>query len=532
MYRKPYFKLGLILLLLLVFLIPRNAHALDPTDAVMKTVLLQIYGILYIGLQGIISAMAFLTKTLDTVINLQLNADLPVLAAGWTLIRNFTNMFFIVIMIIIAFATIFDAFDLDILGVRGGDMRGILVKLVMTAVLINFSLVIGGLVIDATQTINGVFLNAINDFGNQLGQLLNPCVLVGCPEQVANAGSTSNFWIASFLSNPSITLADALARGLIKLDSIDTLVVIRLFSSVVLAGMIAFSLLVAVIFSIIRIPIIWTLLVISPLAWLAGILPSTRKLNGKWWHHFIAWNIYLPLFLFVLYFGLFFLNQVNTLTINLAQGTQALNTPLPGSGFTFQFLLLYIMAAMVLIGGATIALSGSYFGGAGVLKAAGWARGAVGGTLGRIPGVSHTKALGTALQEKGKEVKRYGIGPFGGQAAQEEREAKMKALLNVRGTSLDRRLAKETMAEKKRFKDENMSVTELQRELTGKNDASAIASAELLLEAGKLTAQQATNIKNKLKAGSIPQQTFINAVMKKLDDQAKEGQLRDPKELA
>ncbi|MBX4211440.1 MAG: hypothetical protein KW806_01440, partial [Candidatus Yanofskybacteria bacterium] len=46
------------------------------------------------------------------------------------------------------------------------------------------------------------------------------------------------------------------------------------------------------------------------------------------------------------------------------------------------------------------------------------------------------------------------------------------------------------------------------------------------------TAQQATNIKNKLKAGSIPQQTFINAVMKKLDDQAKEGQLRDPKELA
>jgi len=71
----------------------------------------------------------------------------PIVKIGWTLTRDLANMLFILILLIIAFATV--------LRMESYGMKRLLPKLIMVAILINFSLVFAGFVIVA-------FANAVN----------------------------------------------------------------------------------------------------------------------------------------------------------------------------------------------------------------------------------------------------------------------------------------------------------------------------------------------------------------------------------
>ena len=71
---------------------------------------------------------------------------------GWKVFRDLANVLFIFIIIYIGIATI--------LGFLSGNMRKLLVRVVIAAVFINFSLVITGLIIDASNTLAVGFYNA------------------------------------------------------------------------------------------------------------------------------------------------------------------------------------------------------------------------------------------------------------------------------------------------------------------------------------------------------------------------------------
>jgi hypothetical protein len=74
----------------------------------------------------------------------------PVLA-GWPLVRDITNMFFIVVLLLTAFATIIQWHKFD--------YRRILPKLLLMAVLVNFSKTLIGLLIDFSQVLMLTFVN-------------------------------------------------------------------------------------------------------------------------------------------------------------------------------------------------------------------------------------------------------------------------------------------------------------------------------------------------------------------------------------
>ncbi|MEK9152381.1 MAG: hypothetical protein AAB692_03365, partial [Patescibacteria group bacterium] len=83
----------------------------------------------------------------------------PAVANGWIIVRDLTNMFFILVLLVLAFGTM--------LGVEGYTYKNkMLVKLLTMAVVINFSRTICGLFIDLSQV---VMLTFVNGFANAAG---------------------------------------------------------------------------------------------------------------------------------------------------------------------------------------------------------------------------------------------------------------------------------------------------------------------------------------------------------------------------
>ena len=300
----------------------------------------------FIGISGLTAVLA---NALSLAVEVRAGGSIPVITATWTILRDFANMFFIIMLIYMAFATIFDQGKYT--------FKDMIVRFVLVAVLINFSLVIGNMVIDACQVLSNVFLGSIGNLGGRLGTVLNPAVLFNAGNGIGGI----DFGAATFTS-----LLFAIILGLIFL----------------------FSIAVATAFSIIRIPMIWGLLIVSPLAWMSHILPGTNKWWSRWWSLFSGWNLFLPVYLFFMYIGLTFLSQrsqiINAvIQANSAGGINPANGPLlvglnsGTNSLTFNLLFFYIFAAVVMVGGTWAAIETTKLMGSGFDKGVGWAKWAV-----------------------------------------------------------------------------------------------------------------------------------------------------------
>ncbi|MDP6585166.1 MAG: hypothetical protein QF535_10950, partial [Anaerolineales bacterium] len=124
--------------------------------------------------------LAMMVTMLAWVVNLRIYTNIPVLESSWRIMRDFANMLFIIALVVMAYGTIFN--------LQGYDFRSLLPRFVFAAVLINFSLVIGGFIIDATQVLNNTFLTAMGDIAGRLGQGLNPAELLPTSAQLSEAG--------------------------------------------------------------------------------------------------------------------------------------------------------------------------------------------------------------------------------------------------------------------------------------------------------------------------------------------------------
>src|SRR6266498_5594753 len=483
---KKLYQLGLILLIL--FSIPSSTHAAgDVAQGIANAsnpltwIYFYVFAFSYFILQVSVQALAYLAQALNWVIRFKIDTNLPVVETSWKIIRNFSNMFFIVVMIITAFATIFNF-------ARGYYWRDLVFRFIAAALLINFSLVIGQLIISGTQTINSVFIYAIGDMSLHIGQVLDPSALLANNEGFLSDKTAKNIshvagWLSGTLGGNSDTksVTEAIAYTGAKMDTLTFFVVLRVLFSTVLVIMVIFSLLVAFIFSLVRIPIIWLLLILSPLAWLTYILPATRNLNKKWWDYFLGWNLFLPIFLFVLYFGLYFLSQYNQVITSLSNtvGRQALTDPL-STGFSIEYLLAYILVALIFIFGTSMAISGGFWGSSGVLKAAGWAR----ESAWRIPGFSHLRAVGGGVGEAARsgyeKTMQEGLFGYGGQQALERLRAGTAGTLGVRGR-VEAQLKNEVKYYKEQYDRENRSPEELRNIIrTEKSASRRLAAYEVL----------------------------------------------------
>lgn len=182
--------------------------------------------------------------------------------AGWKIVRDLCNMFFVLVLLIIAFATI--------LKIENYSYKKYLPKLILMAILINFSKTICGLLIDFAQVIMLTFVNAFKDVagGNLITNLGITDVLT-----LAKDNADVGFW----------AIIGAYGLGLIYI----------LIAFVVMVTMLAML--------VMRIVMIWIYIVLSPAAYLFSAFPGGQKYASQWWDEFTKNLIVGPVLAFFIW---------------------------------------------------------------------------------------------------------------------------------------------------------------------------------------------------------------------------------------
>ena len=229
---------------------------LDTIAGTLANIAYSIAGILTQGIVLMIDLMVPIMTYNSFVTN-------KVVSAGWAIMRDTVNMFFVIVLIIIAFGTIF--------GHSKFQWSQQVPKLLTFAIVINFSKTLCGIMIDFGQVIMLTFANALREIaaGNFIQLLgLNQLYQVSTNIQALNDVGTA--------AGKTIDNFDYLGGGIM---------------SVLLTLWVLGTLIMLVVILIYRIIGLWILVVISPLAWFvggaggsSGIIQSDAY--AKWWDRF------------------------------------------------------------------------------------------------------------------------------------------------------------------------------------------------------------------------------------------------------
>ena len=226
---------------------------------------------------------------------------------GWDVTRDFANMFFILFMVIIAFATI--------LRIERYGIKELLPKVIMIALLINFSMVICYVIIDfsnivayffvseAKSSVPGheVSLSAILSDSFRLPDLYVPFTCQYYEQQLLECyDHTSEAAILNCVENAEKALMECYeSGGMTKTEETDFWdIMIAGFGTTIILLIAAFVLFAGGIFLVIRLVAIWFLVMIAPIAFICYILPALRKNWESWWSQFIRWCLFAPIFTF------------------------------------------------------------------------------------------------------------------------------------------------------------------------------------------------------------------------------------------
>ncbi|MBP9732197.1 MAG: hypothetical protein KBD29_01925 [Candidatus Magasanikbacteria bacterium] len=195
--------------------------------------------------------------------------DVSVVKLGWVMVRDVANMFFIVGLLVIAFATI--------LGFESYEWKHGLVKIVLMAILINFSNLIAQLVIDVAHIFTITFLNAVSATagGNLITMFQMDKILELAQSSPSELGATRDVASLTLFAGSVLAFIFALLAAL----TIGAYMVVMIF----------------------RIVVLWALIVLSPLAFMLYAIPKGEKYASEWWSEFSKHVIVAPIMVFFLW---------------------------------------------------------------------------------------------------------------------------------------------------------------------------------------------------------------------------------------
>lgn len=386
---------------------------------------------------------------------------------GFPIVLGVANMFFVLILLWIAIATIFDF--------EPFTARQLLVPLIIGALLINFSLPIARAIINLSHGIGNIFYNQLTRDGQSIRSALNKAFPVDELARIATspaANETSGScagpdreacvrrifeqttkvtpfgqisaaqcdgWLTSGF--PSIyrgnqpdserwckeTIEQAKqTAGLIPNDprSIYRILTMGIVWKAILYPIAIFVLAATAIILLVRIVSLAFVLIFGPAAFLMGILPQTRFLNAMWWSSLFKWSLFFPAFMFLFWLSMVMVQQIPIAYYQARlSGVEAVNI--------YSALGPYLLAAAFLIASLMISTK---FGieGAGMVTGWGkklgtatgkWARGkgwklagrGTGAAISRVPGARYLMRVPgirqamVATMAKGEAVARKEI---------------------------------------------------------------------------------------------------------------------------
>lgn len=224
--------------------------------------------------------------------------DAPPVVLGWLMVRDLANMFFVVVLLVIAFGTI--------LGLEQYEWKRSLIKLVFAAIFINFSKLILQLIIDASNVFTVTFLNAISDTAgaNVIKMFkLSEMQKMITPQNIGGAALGEN-------NKTEFTSSIFLGSVMAVFMSVTAMATIGVYLVIMVA----------------RVVVLWVLMILSPLAFLASALPAGRQYAQEFWSKFTHHVLVAPVMVFFLWLAFATMGNGNIaaqIGVNTSQVQQA-----------------------------------------------------------------------------------------------------------------------------------------------------------------------------------------------------------------
>jgi len=207
----------------------------------------------------LLSSAGTLFEWIVNVNNFNAVVNSSVTYAIWTNVRDVLNIAFIMMLLFSAFCTIFQ--------VEKYSYKKILLNLVIMALLVNFSFPITRFIIDIANSMMYTFIQSL----------------------FPNNGITSA--LTDFTGKAN------LSAGL----SPETMSWSGLIAAIVFVFILAVSLLAVGIMLVIRMVALALLIIFSPVAFVASILPDTSSYSGQWWSNLFKYAFFGPIMIFIIY---------------------------------------------------------------------------------------------------------------------------------------------------------------------------------------------------------------------------------------
>ncbi|NTW62076.1 acyltransferase [Candidatus Saccharibacteria bacterium] len=193
---------------------------------------------------------------------------------AWSYMRGFANVAFLIVFLIIIYS------QLTSLGISNYGIKKLLPRLIIAAILVNLSYYICAIGVDISnilgQSVQGLFMNLRNGL---VGAETNNIGWKGMTEFVLSGGTAATAGLTGLV----IVLTDYGIVGSIYL-----------LLPVLMTGL--FSILVALLVMACRQALVTILVIVSPLAFVAYLLPNTEKWFEKWQSTLMTMLILFPAF--------------------------------------------------------------------------------------------------------------------------------------------------------------------------------------------------------------------------------------------
>lgn len=279
---------------------------LTTTDNCIKSTLIHITGII-VWFVGVL--LYFAAKCFDFMVNITVVhfADFISTKTGvglaidaiWRIGRDISNMFFIFLIVASAIGTILDVGKMSI--------KNNLAKILIVAVLINFSLPVTRVIIDASNIMATEFYTALGleqtqSFTTFIVRSFAPPPGMGISCALGNMGNT-----------PSAADSE---RCKPKPGELDYLTIIgNMVGAILVMFALAFTFFAGTALFFMRVVSLIFVMALSSLAFLTQLVPRTESYYGKWWGSLLDNSLFAPVYLFLLYFVFRIMMQVGTATL-------------------------------------------------------------------------------------------------------------------------------------------------------------------------------------------------------------------------
>lgn len=269
-------------------------------------------------------------------LNDRLLSDGSIVYAGWPIILSITNLGFVLAIIVMAFATIFR--------LESYAWKQTLWKLIVAALLVNFSLLIAGAFINIASIFTNFFIghslpNGVADIGK-------------FSEALASMFKAQQFLQSTQATNP-LGSVDKSVLGTFGGQLLS--LVAQLFFIAAFTFIAAITLLALAIMLLIRYIALALLLILSPIVWLLWIFPATKKYWTDWWKRFLRWTFFAPAVSLFLYLAMLAIVKNAAYLTKIADdlqksgGAAQYNAFTAGGGFTTGSLVLSTVANLVVV---------------------------------------------------------------------------------------------------------------------------------------------------------------------------------------